>query len=399
MTVLSNRITALAESATLAMAAKARELKSQGIDIISLSLGEPDFQTPDHVREAAKKAIDSGKYFAYPPVAGYADLKEAIAAKLVRDNGIPAKAEHIVVSAGAKQSIANVMMCLLNPGDEVVVFSPYWVSYVEIIKLAEGVPVFIEGGIESDFKATAAQLEKAITSKTKAIIYSSPCNPTGSMFSEEELKAIAEVMRKHPEVMIVADEIYEYISFDRKHISIASFPGMFEQTITVNGFSKGFAMTGWRVGYIAAPVAIAKACEKMQGQITSGISSIAQRAALAAISEDLAPTFAMTEAYRRRRSLVKELLDQIPGLKTNMPEGAFYFFPDASAFFGKSSPEGDHIKNADDLALYILKDANVSVVTGDAFGAPNCIRLSYAASDEDLTEALKRMKNTLAKLQ
>jgi aspartate aminotransferase len=399
MTNLSNRITALAESATLAMAAKARELKNQGIDIISLSLGEPDFQTPDHVREAAKKAIDSGKYFAYPPVAGYADLKEAIAAKLVRDNGIPAKAEHIVVSAGAKQSIANVMMCLLNPGDEVVVFSPYWVSYVEIIKLAEGVPVFIEGRIESDFKATAEQLDKAITSKTKAIIYSSPCNPTGSMFSEEELKAIADVMRKHPKVMIVADEIYEYISFDRKHISIASFPGMFEQTITVNGFSKGFAMTGWRVGYIAAPVSIAKACEKMQGQITSGISSIAQRAALAAISEDLAPTFAMTEAYRRRRTLVKGLLDEIPGLKTNMPEGAFYFFPDASSYFGKTSPEGDHIKDANDLALYILKSANVSVVTGDAFGAPDCIRLSYAASDEDLTEALKRMKTCLAGLQ
>ncbi len=396
--ILSDRINQMEESATLAMAKKARELKAQGKDIISLSLGEPDFKTPQHIQDAAKSAIDEGKYFAYPPVAGYQDLREAIAKKLREENNITeAKAEHIVVSTGAKHSIANVFMCMINDGDEVVIFSPYWVSYAEIIKMAGGVPVIIEGNLENNFKASAAQLEAALTSKTKAVIYSSPCNPTGSVFSKEELEAIAEVVKKRENLYVIADEIYEMINFTGAHASIASFPGMFERTITVNGFSKGFAMTGWRVGYICAPLFIAKACEKMQGQFTSGGTGIAQRAALAAISGDLTPSKKMEEAYLRRRDLVLGLLRDIPGIKTHVPEGAFYFFPDVTAFFGKKS--GDFtIKDADDFCLYILEQANVSLVTGAAFGAPNCIRLSYAASDEELKEALKRMKEALSKL-
>lgn len=396
--ILSDRINQMEESATLAMAKKARELKAQGKDIISLSLGEPDFKTPQHIQDAAKSAIDEGKYFAYPPVAGYQDLREAIAKKLREENNITeAKAEHIVVSTGAKHSIANVFMCMINDGDEVVIFSPYWVSYAEIIKMAGGVPVIIEGNLENNFKASAAQLEAALTSKTKAVIYSSPCNPTGSVFSKEELEAIAEVVKKHDNLYVIADEIYEMINFTGAHASIASFPGMFERTITVNGFSKGFAMTGWRVGYICAPLFIAKACEKMQGQFTSGGTGIAQRAALAAISGDLTPSKKMEEAYLRRRDLVLELLRDIPGIKTHVPEGAFYFFPDVTAFFGKKA--GDFtLKDADDFCLYILEQANVSLVTGAAFGAPNCIRLSYAASDEELKEALKRMKEALSKL-
>lgn len=398
MNQLSERINALAESATLAMAKKAREFKERGIDIISLSLGEPDFATPPHICEAAKKAIDEGKYFSYPPVAGYGDLRKAIAEKLQKENNIPCSAENIVVSAGAKQSIANVMLCLLNPGDEVIVYTPYWVSYVEIIKLAEGVPVFIEGDLENNFKATAEQLKNAITDKTKAIIYSSPCNPTGAVFSEEEMRAMADVLKEHKGIFVVADEIYEKINFTGAPISMASFPEMYENTITVNGFSKGFAMTGWRVGYIAAPVWIAKACEKMQGQVTSGNCSIAQRAALEAITGDLGPTNQMAEAYKKRKDIVIDLLNEIPGIKTYQPSGAFYIFPDVSAYFGKSF-EGKTIGNADDLCLYILNDAQVSLVTGDAFGAPKCIRISFAASDENLREALKRMKEALGKLQ
>lgn len=386
------------ESATLAMAKKARELKSQGIDIISLSLGEPDFKTPKHIQEAAKAAIDEGKYFSYPPVAGYQDLREAIAKKLREENGIEkAKAENIVVSTGAKHSIANVFMCTINEGDEVVIFSPYWVSYAEIIKLAGGVPVLIEGTLENNFKATAAQLEAAITPKTKSVIYSSPCNPTGSVFSKEELEAIAAVVLKHENLMVIADEIYELINFVGKNYSIASFPGMFERTITVNGFSKGYAMTGWRVGYICAPLEIAKACEKMQGQFTSGGTGIAQRAALAGIIGDQGPSKEMADAYFRRRELVMGLLKEIPGIKTHVPEGAFYFFPDVTAFFGKSAG-GHTVKDADDLCLYLLDVAHVSLVTGAAFGAPSCIRLSYAASDEELVEALKRMKKALGDL-
>lgn len=395
---LSDRINNLSESATLAMAQKAREFKARGIDVISLSLGEPDFKTPKHICEAAKKAIDAGSFFSYPPVAGYPELRTAIAEKLNRDNNIPAKAENIVVSAGAKHSIANLMLCLLNPGDEVIVFSPYWVSYAEIIKLAEGVPVFIEGTLENNFKATAKQLEEAITDKTKAIIYSSPCNPTGAVFSKEELTAIGKVLAKHAHIFAIADEIYEYINYTGEHFSLASIPEIYNQVITVNGFAKGYAMTGWRVGYIAGPVAIAKACEKIQGQVTSGICSIAQRAALAAITEDLGPTFEMTKAYERRMNLVLGLLKDIPGVKTNTPEGAFYFFPDVSAYFGKSDGERT-VNNADELCLYILEKAQVSLVTGDAFGAPNCIRISYAASEENLKEALSRLKKTLSQLK
>jgi aspartate aminotransferase len=397
--ILSDRIIQMEESATLAMAKKARELKSQGIDIISLSLGEPDFKTPKHIQEAAKDAIDEGKYFSYSPVAGYQDLREAIAKKLREVNLISeAKAENIVVSTGAKHSIANVFMCLLNEGDEVVIFSPYWVSYAEIIKLAGGVPVLIEGNLENNFKATATQLENALTDKTKAVIYSSPCNPTGSVFSKEELEAIAAVVKKRENLFVIADEIYELINFTGKHASIASFPGMFERTITVNGFSKGYAMTGWRVGYICAPVFIAKACEKMQGQFTSGGTGIAQRAALAAIEGDQSPSKKMEDAYLKRRDLVLGLLRDIPGIKTHVPEGAFYFFPDVTAFFGKSS-DGYLVNDADDICLYLLEKANVSLVTGAAFGAPNCVRLSYAAAEEDLVEALKRMKQALSKLK
>ncbi|OOG70104.1 pyridoxal phosphate-dependent aminotransferase [Algoriphagus sp. A40] len=396
--ILSDRILNMEESATLAMAKKARELKTQGIDIISLSLGEPDFKTPKHIQEAAKSAIDEGKYFAYPPVAGYQDLREAIAKKLREENNISqAKAEHIVVSTGAKHSIANVFMCMINEGDEVVIFSPYWVSYAEIIKLCGGVPILIEGTLENNFKATAAQLEAVLTPKTKAVIYSSPCNPTGSVFSKEELEAISEVVKKHPKMMVIADEIYELINFVGKNYSMASFPGMFERTITVNGFSKGYAMTGWRVGYICAPLEIAKAVEKMQGQFTSGGTGIAQRAALAGISGDQAPSVAMTEAYLKRRDLVLGLLRDIPGIKTHVPEGAFYFFPVVTAFFGKSA-HGYEVKNADDLCLYLLAIANVSLVTGGAFGAPSCVRISYAASEEELIEALKRLKKALGEL-
>ncbi len=387
------------ESATLAMAKKARELKTKGIDIISLSLGEPDFKTPQYIQTAAKDAIDEGKYFAYSPVPGYQDLREAIAKKLREVNHIQdAKAENIVVSTGAKHSIANIFMCLLNEGDEVVIFSPYWVSYAEIIKLAGGVPVLIEGTLENNFKATASQLEAALTDKTKAVIYSSPCNPTGSVFSEEELRAIAEVVKKKKDLYVVADEIYELINFTGKHASIGSFEGMFERTITVNGFSKGYAMTGWRVGYICAPLFIAKACEKIQGQFTSGGTGIAQRAALAALEGDQAPTEEMAQAYLRRRDLVLGLLENIPGIKTHVPEGAFYFFPDVSSFFGKSV--GDQkIGNADDFCLYILNEAHVSLVTGAAFGSPNCVRISYAASDEELVEALKRIKEAVEKIK
>ena len=394
---LSNRISQLNESATLAMAAKARELKAQGKDVISLSLGEPDFKTPKHIQEGAKSAIDSEKYFSYPPVPGYADLREAIAEKLNRENQIPCSAENIVVSNGAKQSIANVMFSLLNPGDEVIVFSPYWVSYTALIELAEGVPVFIKGSIENDFKATAAQLKAAISSRTKAIIYSSPCNPTGSVFTREELEAIAEVVKAHEGIMVIADEIYELINYTGERVSLASLPGMFERTVTVNGFAKGFAMTGWRVGYIAAPVWLAKGCTKMQGQITSANCSIAQRAALTAITSDQAPSYAMADEYLRRRGLVSELLASLPGIKANMPQGAFYFFPDVSAYFGKT--DGNRtIENASDFCMYILEEAHVSLVTGEAFGDPACVRLSYAASEEELREAVERIRKALDKL-
>src|SRR5258706_4078723 len=336
---LSHRIEAIEESATLAMAAKAREFKSRGIDVINLSLGEPDFKTPLHICEAAKKAIDEGKYFSYPPVAGYQDLREAIAAKYQKDNNVPYKAENIVVSNGAKQSIANVMLALLNPGDEVIIFSPFWVSYDALVRLTEAKPVLVKGTLENDFKVTAQQVEKAITPKTKAIIFSSPCNPTGSVFSKKELEDISKVVLKHPNLLVIADEIYEHINFTGDQTSIASLPGMLDRTITVNGFAKGFAMTGWRVGYIAAPKWIGDGCNKVQGQITSANCSISQRGALAAITGDLGPTQKMVEEYQHRREVVYKLLKEIPGVKANYPQGAFYFFPDISHYLGKSDAD------------------------------------------------------------
>lgn len=397
-TKLSNRIEAIQESATLAMAAKTREFKTKGIDVIGLSLGEPDFKTPQHICEAAKKAIDEGKYFAYPPVPGYQDLREAIAAKYQKENNVPYKAENIVVSNGAKQSIANAMLALLNPGDECVVFSPYWVSYDALVRLSEGTPVIVNGKIENDFKVTAAQLDAAITPKTKLIIFSSPCNPTGSVFSRKELQDIANVVLKHKDLIIIADEIYEHINFTGEQVSIASFPGMFDRTITVNGFAKGYAMTGWRVGYIAAPKWIADGCNKVQGQVTSANCSIAQRAALAAITGDIEPTNKMVAEYRNRREIVYKLLKELPGVKTNYPEGAFYFFPDVSSYYGKSDGTTT-IKNGDDFCMWMLEKGHVALVPGGAFGDDNCVRLSYAASEKDLKEALKRMKETLATLK
>ncbi len=398
MSKLSNRIEAIQESATLAMAAKAREFKSRGIDVINLSLGEPDFKTPQHICDAAKKAIDDGKYFSYPPVAGYQDLREAIAAKYQKENNVTYKAENIVVSNGAKQSIANVMLALLNPGDEVIVFSPYWVSYDALVRLAEATPVIVKGTLENDFKVTAAQVEAAITKKTKAIIFSSPCNPTGSVFSKKELEAIAQVVLKHEGLMIIADEIYEHINFTGDQTSIASLPGMFDRTITVNGFAKGFAMTGWRVGYIAAPKWVADGSNKVQGQITSANCSISQRGALAAITGDLTPTNEMVKAYHKRRDIVYNLLKEIPGVKANYPQGAFYFFPDVSYYYGKK--DGDRvIKDGDDLCLYLLEKAHVSLVPGGAFGEDRCIRLSYAASEKELTDAMGRIKDALAHLK
>jgi len=380
------------------MASKAREYKAKGIDVISLSLGEPDFKTPQHICEAAKKAIDDGKYFSYPPVAGYPDLREALAAKYQKENKVPYKAENVVVSNGAKQSIANVMFALLNPGDEVIVFSPYWVSYDAVIRLAEATPVMVQGTLENDFKVSAAQLEKAITKKTRAMIFSSPCNPTGSVFSKADLQAIADVVLKHPDLLVIADEIYEHINFTGDQTSIASLPGMFERTITVNGFAKGFAMTGWRVGYIGAPKWIADAANKMQGQLTSANCSISQRAAFAAITGDIQPTLKMVEEYKKRRELVFALLKEIPGIKANYPQGAFYFFPDVSSFVGKT--DGKHtIKDTDDLCMYLLDKAHVSLVSGGAFGDPNCLRLSYAASEKDLKEAIRRLKEVLAGLK
>ena len=394
---LSNRINAIEESATLAMAAKAREFKSRGIDVINLSLGEPDFKTPAHICEAAKKAIDDGKFFSYPPVAGYPDLREALAAKYQKENKVPYKAENIVVSNGAKQSIANVMIALLNPGDEVIVFSPYWVSYDALVRLTEATPVIVKGTLENDFKVTAAQVEKAITKKTRAIIFSSPCNPTGSVFTRKELQAIADVVLKHPDLMIIADEIYEHIVFGEEQVSIASLPGMFDRTITVNGFAKGFAMTGWRVGYIAAPKWVVDGSVKVQGQITSANCSISQRGALAAITGDIQPTLKMVEEYRQRRDIVYNLLKEIPGVKANYPKGAFYFFPDVSSYYGKSF-NGKKIANGDDFCLYMLEEGHVSLVPGGAFGDEACVRLSYAASEKELREAMSRMKNALSKL-
>ena len=394
MSPLSDRINQLATSQTLAMAALARELKAQGKDIISLSLGEPDFNTPDFIKEAAKKAIDEN-YSTYSPVDGYVELKEAICRKFKRDNNLDYKPANVVVSTGAKQSLYNIAQCMLNEGDEVILPAPYWVSYFEIIKMAGGIPVEVPTSVESDFKITPEQLEQAITPKTKMIWYSSPCNPSGSVYSREELTALAAVLAKHPNIYIVSDEIYEHINFSGTFCSIASIPGMFDRTITVNGVAKAFAMTGWRIGYIGAPEFIAKACTKMQGQVTSGANSIAQRATITAVDADPSVLHEMVSAFKNRRDLVVRLINEIPGLKLNVPEGAFYVFPDVSSYFGKTL-RGTLIKNADDFSMYLLGEANVATVTGDAFGNPDCIRFSYATSEEILTEALTRIKAALA---
>lgn len=391
--LLSDRINNLSVSQTLAMAAKVRELKAQGKDIISLSLGEPDFNTPDFVKEAAIKAIHDN-YSTYTPVDGYVELREAISKKFKRDNNLDYKASQIVVSTGAKQSLFNTAQVLLNPGDECILPAPYWVSYVEIVKMAEGVPVIVPTSVESDFKITPKQLEEAITPKTKLIMFSSPCNPSGSVYNREELTALAEVLKKHPNIFVVSDEIYEHINFTGNFCSIASIDGMYDRTITVNGVSKAFAMTGWRIGYIGAPEFIAKACTKMQGQITSGANSIAQQATIAAVLADPKDISYMVEKFHSRRDLVVGLLQEIPNVKTNVPEGAFYAFPDVSWYFGKTL-RGKQIKDSEDLAMYLLEEAHVAVVTGEAFGNPNCIRLSYATSEEILTEALKRIREAL----
>jgi aspartate aminotransferase len=392
--VLSDRINNLSTSQTLAMAALARELKSQGKDIISLSLGEPDFNTPDFIKEAAKKAIDEN-YSTYSPVDGYIELKEAICRKFKRDNNLDYKPANIVVSTGAKQSLYNIAQVMLNDGDEVILPAPYWVSYFEIIKLSGGVPVEVPTSVENDFKMTAAQLEAAITPKTKMMWFSSPCNPSGSVYNREELTAIGKVLDKYPNIYIVSDEIYEHINFSGTFCSIGSVPELFERTITVNGVAKAFAMTGWRIGYIGAPEFIAKACSKMQGQVTSGANSIAQRATITAVDADPKVLNEMVLAFKNRRNLVVELAKAIPGLKINVPEGAFYLFPDVSSFFGKTL-RGKLINNADDLSMYLLSEANVATVTGDAFGNPNCLRISYATSEELLTKAFKRIAAALA---
>ena len=394
MNPLSDRINNLAVSQTLAMAALARELKAQGKDIISLSLGEPDFNTPEFIKEAAKKAIDEN-YSTYTPVEGYLELKEAICKKFKRDNNLDYKPSQIVVSTGAKQSLYNIAQVMLNDGDEVILPAPYWVSYYEIIKLSGGVPVEVPTSVESDFKITPAQLEAAITPKTKMMWFSSPCNPSGSVYNREELMALAKVLEKHPHVYVVSDEIYEHINFSGTFCSIASIPGMLERTITVNGVAKAFAMTGWRIGYIGAPEFIAKACTKIQGQVTSGANSIAQRATITAVEADPSVLNEMVSAFKNRRDLVVGLVKEIPGFKLNVPEGAFYVFPDVSSYFGKTL-KGQLIKDATDFSMFLLAEANVATVTGDAFGNPNCIRFSYATSEALLTEAMRRIKEAVS---
>ncbi len=394
---LSDRINKMSTSATLAMAAKARELRGEGKDIIGLSLGEPDFNIPDFIKEAAKKAIDEN-YSSYPPVDGYGDLKQAISEKFKRDNDLTYNTDQIVVSTGAKQSIANVAMVMLNKGDEVILPAPFWVSYRDIVKLAEGIPVQVPTGIESDFKMTPEQLEAAITPKTKMLWFSSPCNPSGSVYSEEELEGLANVLKKHPGIYVVSDEIYEHINFRGKHASIASIDGMYDRTITVNGVSKAFAMTGWRIGYIGAASWIAKACTKFQGQITSGANAIGQRSTIEALKAPVSKISYMIDEFHKRRDLILNLLGEIDGFKLNVPEGAFYVFPDISSFFGKTI-NGVTIENASDFAMYLLEYAQVATVTGEAFGNPDCIRISYAASEEEIIEAVNRIKTAVAEVK
>ncbi|MDA9125955.1 pyridoxal phosphate-dependent aminotransferase [Flavobacteriaceae bacterium] len=391
--LLSERILNMATSATLAMAAKARELKAEGKDIIGLSLGEPDFNTPDFIKDAAKTAIDEN-YNSYTPVDGYAELKQAIITKFKRDNNITYQPSQIVVSTGAKQCLANVALVLLNEGDEVILPCPYWVSYADIVKLSDGVPVEVVTSIETDFKMTPQQLEAAITPKTKMIWFSSPCNPSGSVYSKSELRALADVLKNYPDIYIVSDEIYEHINFVGAHASMAEFDDMYDRTITINGVSKAFAMTGWRIGFLGAPQAIARACNKMQGQITSGANCIAQRAVITALEASPTKVQYMIDEFKVRRDLILGLLKDIDGFTCNTPEGAFYVFPDVTAFFGKTL-NGTLIKNATDFSLYLLEAALVATVTGDAFGNPNCIRISYAASQDQIIEAISRIKKAV----
>lgn len=400
MNFLSDRINKMEESATLAMTRMSRDLECKGFNVINLSIGEPDFNTPEFIKDAAKRAIDQN-YTHYPPVPGYQDLKEAICLKLKRDNNLDYKPAQIVVSTGAKQALANAILSLVNPGDEVIVPAPFWVSYSELIKLAEGIPVYVSATIENDFKITAAQLEAAITPKTKLFMFNSPNNPTGSVYGKVELESLAKVLEKHENVFIIADEIYEHINFVGKHESLAQYESIKERIVLINGVSKGYAMTGWRLGYLAARTEIATACNKMQGQITSGTCSIAQRAAIDAMlmkPEDAVEMQEMVAAFKIRRDLLLQLLNDIPGIKTNVPDGAFYVFPDVTYYYGKTDGECT-VNNGDDLCMYLLKNACVALVPGSAFGDANCIRFSYATSEEKLIEAAKRVKAALAELK
>jgi aspartate aminotransferase len=397
MEYLSDRIKSLSVSQTLAMAQKSRELKEKGIDIISLSLGEPDFNTPDYIKEAAKKAIDDN-YSKYPPVPGYDDLRKAISVKFKVENGLDYSHEQIIVSAGGKHSLINVILSIVNPGDEVIILAPYWVSYYDQVILAGGIPVIVKAELENDFKVRPEQLEAAVTSKTRLIIFNSPSNPTGMVYSRNEMEKIARIVEKHEGLFIISDEIYEHIIFEGEHVSMASFNFIYDRVITVNGVSKGYAMTGWRIGYIGAPLWIAKACDKLQGQFTSGVCSIAQRAALAAIKGTGESQKIMKEAFLRRRDLLCGLLKDVKGIRVRIPQGAFYVMPDISYYLGKSDG-GTKINSSDDLALYLLDKAQVATVGGDAFGAPECLRISYATSDNLLVEAVKRISAALEKLR
>jgi aspartate aminotransferase len=398
MAQLSNRLQRLAPSATLAMSQKSAEMKAQGIDVINMSVGEPDFNTPDHIKQEAKLAIDEN-YSKYSPVPGYPDLRQAIARKLERENHLHYTPAEILVSNGAKQSVCNTVMALVNDGEEVIIPAPYWVSYPQMVKLAGGEPVIVEAGFEQNFKMTPQQLEAAITPKTRMIILCSPSNPTGSVYSRDELKALADVILSHEDLFVLADEIYEHINYIGKHESIAQFPGMKERAIIVNGVSKAYAMTGWRIGYIAAPEWIVKGCNKLQGQYTSGPCSVSQKAAEFAYTADQQCVEDMRQAFERRRNLIVELAKAIPGLEVNVPEGAFYLFPKCSSFFGKKSSEGYQVNNSTDFAMYLLEKGHVATVGGDAFGDPDCFRMSYATSDENIKEAMRRIKEVLADLK
>ena len=397
MNLLSERLNRLSPSATLAMSQKSNELKAQGVDVINLSVGEPDFNTPDHIKEAAKQAIDEN-FSRYSPVPGYPALRNAIVAKLKNENGLEYSPAQISCANGAKQSVCNAIMVLVNAGDEVIIPAPFWVSYPEMVKMADGTPIIIPAGIEQDFKITPAQLEAAITPKTKARILCSPSNPTGSVYTQEELKGLADVLAKHPQVIVIADEIYEHINYIGKHQSIAQFPEMKDRTVIVNGVSKAYAMTGWRIGFIAGPKWLVKACNKLQGQYTSGPCSVSQKAAEAAYTGTQAPVEEMRKAFERRRDLIVKLAKEVPGFEVNVPQGAFYLFPKCDSFFGKSV--GDRkIGDSDDLAMYLLEVAHVACVGGASFGAPECIRMSYATSDENIVEAIRRIKAALAELK